>query len=90
MLGGYGKVSVGNTSGKVGIENDNISLSLKKVGDAVTTTAQAGIQYKNGAGLTSKVKATVLSGMVTSELELFGWQIEFENLRFPEIFFRLV
>lgn len=76
MLGGYGKVSVGNVSGKIGIGNDDIALSLKVVGDVLTTTAQAGIQYKNGAGLAAKAKAAVLSGRATSELELFGWQIE--------------
>ena len=38
-------------------------------------TAQAGIQYKNGAGLAAKAKAAVLSGRATAELELFGWQI---------------
>ena len=77
MLGGYGKVSVGNASGKIGIGNDNVASSLKGVGDALTTTAQVGIQYKNGAGLAAKAKAAVLSGRATSELELFGWQIEF-------------
>ena len=77
MLGGYGKVSVGNASGKIGIGNDNVALSMKGVGDALTTTAQVGIQYKNGAGLAAKAKAAVLSGRATSELELFGWQIEF-------------
>ena len=77
MLGGYGKVSVGNASGKIGIGNDNAALSVKGVGDALTATAQAGIQYKNGAGLAAKAKAAVLSGRATAELELFGWQIEF-------------
>ena len=59
------------------IGNDNAALSLKGVGDALTATAQAGIQYKNGAGLAAKAKASVLSGRATAELELFGWQIEF-------------
>ena len=77
MLGGYGKVSVGNSSGKIGIGNDNVALSLKGVGDGLTATAQAGIQYKDGAGLVAKAKASVLSGRATIELELFGWQIEF-------------
>ena len=77
MLGGYGKVSVGNASGKIGIGNDNAALSVKGVGDALTATAQAGIQYKNGVGLAAKAKAAVLSGRATAELELFGWQIEF-------------
>ena len=77
MLGGFGKVSVGNASGKIGIGNDNVALSLKGVGDGLTATAQAGIQYQNGAGLAAKAKAAVLSGRATAELELFGWQIEF-------------
>ena len=47
MLGGYRKVSAGNASGKIGIRNNNVALSLKGVGDVLTTTAQAGIQYKN-------------------------------------------
>ena len=50
---------------------------MKQLGDGLTATAQAGIQYKNGAGLAAKAKAAVLSGRATAELELFGWQIEF-------------
>ena len=77
MLGAFGKVSVGNASGKVGIGSNDVSLSFKGVGDGLTASAQAGIQYKNGAGLAAKAKAAVLSGRVTAELDLFGWQIEF-------------
>lgn len=77
MLGGFAKVSTGNASGKIGIGNKNVALSLKGVGDGLTATAQAGIQYKNGAGLAAKAKVAVLSGRATVELELFGWQIEF-------------
>ena len=77
MLGGFGKVSVGNASGKIGIGLNNFSLSLKGVGDGLTATVQAGIQYKDGIGLAAKAKASVLSGRVGTELELFGWQIEF-------------
>ena len=77
MLGVFGKVSAGNASGKVGIGNNNVALSLKGVGDGLTATAQAGVQYENGAGLAAKAKAAVLSGRATAELELFGWQIEF-------------
>lgn len=62
---------------KIGIGSDNVALSVKGVGDALTATAQAGIQRKNGAGLAARVKASVLSGRTTAELELFGWQIEF-------------
>ena len=77
MLGGFGKASIGNASGKIGIGNDDVTLSLKGVGDGLTATAQAGVQYKNGAGLAAKAKAAVLTGRATVELELFGWQIEF-------------
>ena len=77
MLGGFAKVSAGNASGKIGIGNDDVALSLKGVGDGLTATAQAGVQYKNGAGLAVKAKAAVLTGRATTELELFGWQIEF-------------
>ena len=77
MLGTFGKVSGGNASGKIGIGNDDVSLSLKGVGDGLTASAQAGIQYKKGAGLAAKAKADVLSGRITAELDLFGWQIEF-------------
>ena len=77
MLGGFGKVSVGNASGKIGIGLNNFSLSLKGVGDGLTATVQAGIQYKDGIGLAAKAKASVLSGRVGTESELFGWQIEF-------------
>ena len=77
MLGGFGKVSVGNASGKIGIGLNNFSLSLKGVGDGLTATVQVGIQYKDGIGLAAKAKASVLSGRVGTESELFGWQIEF-------------
>ena len=77
MFGGFAKVSTGNASGKIGIGNNDVSLSLKGVVDGLIATAQAGIQYKNGVGLAVKAKAAVLSGRATAELELFGWQIEF-------------
>ena len=77
MLGLFGKASVGNASGKLGIGNSNISLSLKGVSDALTATAQGGVQYKDGAGVAVKVKAAVFSGRTTAELNVYGWQIEF-------------
>lgn len=77
MLGAFAKASMVNASGEVGVGNDNVSLSFKGVGDALTATAQAGIQYKDGFGVAAKAKAAVLSGRATTELELFGWQIEF-------------
>lgn len=77
MFGVFAKASVGNTSGKIGLGNDIVALSLKGVCDGLTATAQAGVQYKNGVGLAARAKAAVLSGRVTAELELFGCQIEF-------------
>lgn len=77
MLGGYTKVSIGNASGKIGIGNETAALYLKGVGDVLTATGQAGIQYKNGIGVAVKAKAAALSGRATTEFELFGWQIEF-------------
>lgn len=76
MLGIYRKTSIGNASGKIGVGNEVVALSLKGVGDGLTATTQAGIQYKEGIGLAARAKASVLSGRVTAELELSGWQIE--------------
>ena len=47
MLGAFTKASIGNAQGKVGVGNDNLSASLKGVGDVLTGTAQVGIQYRN-------------------------------------------
>ncbi len=77
MLGVYGKISVGNANGKIGVGNDVVALSLKGVGDVLSATAQAGIQYSNGVGVAARGKAAVLTGRATMELELLGWEIEF-------------
>ena len=76
MLGKFGKISVGNAEGKIGIGNQNVSLSLKGVADGLTATGQAGIQCKNGGGVALKAKGAVLSGRVTIELNVYGWEIE--------------
>ncbi|CDC60151.1 unknown [Clostridium sp. CAG:448] len=75
-IGGFGKVSVGNTNGKIGIGNDNLSASLKGVADGLVATAQAGLHYKDGFGIGAKAKASVLSGRATTEFNIFGWQVE--------------
>ena len=77
MLGAYGKISVGNASGKIGVGNDVVALSLKGVGDILSASAQAGIQYSNGIGLAARAKASGITGRATMELELLGWEIEF-------------
>lgn len=66
-----------NTSAKIGVGNKNTTLSVKGVGDVLTASAQAGIRYQDGLGLTAKAKAAVFSGRATLELDVVGWQIEF-------------
>ena len=75
-IGGFGKVSVGNANGKIGIGNDNLSASLKGVADGLVATVQAGLHYKDGFGVGAKAKASVLSGRATTEFNIFGWQVE--------------
>ena len=75
-VGGFGKASVGNANGKIGIGNDNLSAFLKGVADGLVATAQAGLHYKDGFGVGAKAKASVLSGRVTTEFNIFGWQVE--------------
>jgi len=76
MLGKFGKISVGNAEGRIGIGNEKVSLSLKGVADVLSGTAQAGIQYKEGIGGAIGAKASVLSGRATVELDVYGWEIE--------------
>ena len=76
MLGIYEKMSIGNTTVRAGIGNDNLSMSLKGVGDALTVSTQAGLQYKDGFGVAAKAKAAVLSGRATTEFDVYGWQVE--------------
>ena len=76
MLGGFAKLSGINANGRIGIGNDDVSLSLKGVADALTLTGQAGLQYQDGLGLSLKAKASLLSGRATTELNLWGWEIE--------------
>ncbi|MBR5309495.1 MAG: hypothetical protein IKU42_00005 [Oscillospiraceae bacterium] len=76
LIGIFGKISTGNATGKIGIKTDNTTISLKGVGDGLTGTAQAGMQYKDGFGLIGKAKASVLTGRTSIELEVSGWQFE--------------
>jgi hypothetical protein len=76
MLGGFAKDSVVNVTGRIGVGNDDVAASLKGVGDVLTATAQAGVQYRNGVGVAAKAKASVLSGRATVEFNVFGWEIE--------------
>jgi hypothetical protein len=76
LLGAYGKASVGNVQGKVGVGDDNLSVSLKGVGDVLTATGQAGIQYKDGFGIVASAMASAASGRATIEFGVFDWQVE--------------
>ncbi len=77
MVGAFGKASVGNVNGKIGVVDDNASLFVKGVADGLTASAQAGLQVKNGFGAALKAKASVISGRTTIGFQLFGYQIEF-------------
>ena len=74
--GVYAKASVANVSGKVGT-NNNLSLSIKVVGDGLTASGVAGVNYQNGLGLIAKAKAAVFSGRATIEMCVSGWEFEF-------------
>jgi len=58
------------------VGNDNLSASLKGVGDVLTATGQAGIQYKDGLGLSAQAKASVASGRATIQFDVFGCEVE--------------
>ena len=77
IIGGFTKLSILNATGKVGIGNNNVVMSVKGVGDVLTASAQAGLKYQDGLELTAKAKAAVVSGRATLELSVFGWQVEF-------------
>jgi RHS repeat-associated protein len=76
MLGVFGKASVCNATGEIGVGNDDVSASLKGVADVGTVTAQVGIQAKDGFGIAAKAKASAASGRATVEFDIFG--VEFE------------
>ncbi len=75
-VGGFGKSSVGNANGKIGLGNDDLSVSLKGVADVLMANAQAGLHYNGGFGIGAKAKVAVLSGRITTEFSIFGWQLE--------------
>jgi hypothetical protein len=76
-IGLFGKVSGGNAAGKIGIGNEDVSVSLKGVGDVATATAQAGIQFNsNGMALNLEAKAATVSGRATLEFDVFGVRVE--------------
>ncbi len=78
-LGVAGKFSVLNVSGKIGFGNEDLNLTLKAVGDALTVSGMAGIfidPKKKTGFIGVEAKATALSGRVGGQLDIFGLQIE--------------
>ena len=78
-VGIAGKFSVLNVSGQSGFGTEDLNLSLKAVGDALTVSGMAGIfidPKKNTYFIGAEAKATALSGRVGGQLEIFGLQIE--------------
>ncbi len=75
-IGAFAKFSLMNASGKLGVGNQDTSISVKGVGDALTASAYLGVSHQNGLGVRAKAKAAVLSGRATIELNVFGYVIE--------------
>ncbi|MBR7100589.1 MAG: hypothetical protein IKC91_05525 [Clostridia bacterium] len=78
-VGIAGKFSVLNVSGQIGFGTEDLNLSLKVVGDALTVSGMAGIfidPKKNTYFIGAEAKATALSGRVGGQLDIFGLQIE--------------
>ena len=78
-VGIAGKFSVLNVSGQIGFGTDDLNLSLKAVGDALTVSGMAGIfidPKKKTYFIGAEAKATALSGRVGGQLDIFGLQIE--------------
>lgn len=78
-VGIAGKFSVLNASGQIGFGTEDLNLSLKAVGDALTVSGMAGIfidPKKNTYFIGAEAKATALSGRVGGQLDILGLQIE--------------
>ena len=63
-------MSVGNPSGKIGMGKDICRLLWKKFYGLVAT-AQVGFYYKDGFGISTKAKASVLSSKIIQSLIFF-------------------
>jgi RHS repeat-associated protein len=75
-IGGFGKVSFFNLGGRVGVGNDDLSLSRRTVLDVFTVTGQAGIAYMDGVGVGVSARASLVAIRETAEINIFGWEIE--------------
>jgi len=76
MIGGFVKASVLNFDSQNRIGTQNIGISKKDVLDVGTVTAQAGIQYKDGLGISLGAKASVAAARGTYCVDVFGWKVE--------------
>ena len=76
MLGAYGKASVYNQSTQSRVGSANIGISRKEVIDIGVVTAQAGVQYKQGLGVSVGGRASVGAIRRTYCIDIYGWQIE--------------
>jgi hypothetical protein len=76
MIGVYSKASAANASGKAGVGNEDVSVSVKGVGDVLTVSGQAGVQYEDGFNIGAEGRASLVSGRATIELDVFSLRIE--------------
>jgi len=79
VLGSFGKFSLLNATGQIGIGNDDFSVSLVGVGDIGTVSAMAGILIdpkKNTYFAGFEAKAAVFTARGGVQFEIFEIQIE--------------
>ena len=79
VLGAFGKFSLLNATGQIGIGNDDFSVSLVGVGDIGTVSAMAGILIdpsKNTYFAGIEAKAAVFTARGGGQFEIFDTQIE--------------
>ena len=79
VLGAFGKFSLLNATGQIGIGNDDFSISLVGIGDIVTVSGMAGILInpaKNTYFAGIEAKAAVFMARGGVQFEIFDTQIE--------------
>ena len=79
VLGAFGKLSLSNATGQIGIGNDDFSVSLVGVGDIGTVSGMAGILIdpnKNIYFAGIEAKASVFTARGGVQFEIFDTQIE--------------
>lgn len=79
VLGAFGKFSLLNATGQIGIGNDDFSISLVGIGDIVTVSGMAGILInpaKNTYFAGIETKAAVFMARGGVQFEIFDTQIE--------------